>query len=162
MPIGHGPTTNNPYTASIMKRTFFIALIALLGFLRANAQKSEIFVSGGKAIKGYDPVAFFKASKAVKGADSLSYQYKDATWLFSSRENLEAFKANPEKYAPQYGGYCAYGASEGHKAPTETDTWTVVNDKLYFNYNTKVKELWNKDQPALIKKADEKWPEIKN
>jgi YHS domain-containing protein len=144
-----------------MKRTIIIALFALFTIVKVQAQKSEVFVSGGKAIKGYDPVAFFTESKPVKGADSLSYQWKEATWLFSSRQNLEAFKASPDKYAPQYGGYCAYGTAAGHKAPTQTDTWTVVNDKLYFNYNSKVKEMWTKDQPALIKQADEKWPEVK-
>ena len=145
-----------------MKRTILIAFIAFLGIAQAKAQKSEIFAPGGKAIKGYDPVAFFTESKPVKGADSLSYQWKEATWLFASRKNLEAFKSDPDKYAPQYGGYCAYGLSQGHKAPTQTDTWTVVNDKLYFNYNSKVKELWVKDQPSLIKTADEKWPAIKD
>jgi hypothetical protein len=74
---------------------------------------------------------------------------------------LEAFKANPEKYAPQYGGFCAYGTSEGHKAPTQPDAWTIVNDKLYFNYNKDVKVLWNKNQSERIKKADENWIEIK-
>ncbi len=145
-----------------MKRTILIAFIAFLGIAQAKAQKSEIFAPGGKAIKGYDPVAFFTESKPVKGSDSLSYQWKDATWLFASRKNLEAFKSDPDKYAPQYGGYCAYGLSQGHKAPTQTDTWTVVNDKLYFNYNSKVKELWVKDQQSLIKTADEKWPAIKD
>lgn len=144
-----------------MKHTLIIAGLAFLSIAQAQAQKSEIFVSGGKAIKGYDPVAFFKQSKAVEGVDSLSYSWKGATWLFASRQDLEAFKANPEKYAPQYGGYCAYGVSEGHKAPTQTDTWTVSNGKLYFNYNTKVKELWVKDQQNLIQAADQKWPEIK-
>jgi YHS domain-containing protein len=85
----------------------------------------------GKAIKGYDPVPFFKESKPVKGLNNLSYQWQNATWLFSNNENLEAFKASPEKYAPQYGGYCAYGTADGHKAPTQADTWTVVNGNLY-------------------------------
>ena len=98
----------------------------------------------------------------MKGQDSLSFKWKEATWLFSSRENLENFKAMPEKYAPQYGGYCAYGTSEGHKAPTETDTWTILNDKLYFNYNKKVQEIWKKDTGARIKKADLQWPAIKD
>jgi YHS domain-containing protein len=144
-----------------MKRSIIIITLAFFSILQAKAQKSEIFVSGGKAIKGYDAVAFFKESKPVKGVDSLSFQYKNAKWLFSSRENLEAFKNSPEKYAPQYGGYCAYGASQGHKAPTQTDTWTVADGKLYFNYNSDVKKLWTKDQENLIKVADQKWPEIK-
>jgi YHS domain-containing protein len=145
-----------------MKHTIIIALLAFFSAVQAQAQKSEIFVSGGKAIKGYDPVAFFKEAKPVKGADSLSYQWKQATWLFSTRENLNAFRSDPDKYAPQYGGYCAYGTSQGHKAPTQADSWTIVNDKLYFNYNKDVKVMWNKDQQNLIQVADEKWPELKD
>jgi YHS domain-containing protein len=144
-----------------MKRFLIIAALAFVTAIQVHAQQSEIFAPGGKAIKGYDPVAFFKESKPVKGSDKFQYKWKDATWFFSTSENLEAFKADPEKYAPQYGGYCAYGTSQGHKAPTQTDTWTVLNDKLYFNYNDKVKELWTKDQANLIKVADEKWLEVK-
>jgi len=136
-------------------------MLLLFTTFGANAQKAEVFAPGGKAINGYDAVAFFKGSMAVKGADSLSYTYKDAKWLFSTRENLDAFKANPEHFAPQYGGYCAYGTSQGHKAPTEVDTWTIVDDKLYFNYNKKVKEVWTKDRQAFIEKADKQWPQIK-
>jgi len=145
-----------------MKKIIFLLFISLSTATVLNAQQSEIFVTGGKAIKGYDAVAFFTDSKPVMGADSLSYMYKGATWLFATKEHLEAFKASPGKYEPQYGGYCAYGTSQGHKAPTETNTWTVVNDKLYFNYNQKVKENWVKNQPALIEKADQQWPMIKD
>jgi YHS domain-containing protein len=140
----------------------FTTLFVLSAFIGAQAQNSEIFVTNGKAIDGYDPVAFFKESKPVKGVDNLSYQWKGATWLFSSPANLQAFKANPVKFAPQYGGYCAYGTAQGHKAPTEADTWTIVNDKLYLNYNLKIKATWTKDQQAFIKTADQKWPELKD
>ena len=139
-----------------------IAALIVLSMVQVQAQKSEVFAPSGKAIKGYDPVAFFKVSKPVMGADSLSYSWKGANWLFSNQQNLDSFKTNPEKYAPQYGGYCAYGTSAGHKAPTETDTWTIVNGKLYFNYNGKVKEVWMKNQPALIEKADQQWPGLKD
>jgi hypothetical protein len=161
MPTGQNLSNKNYSNYKFMKRTILLTAIAFLSILSVKAQKSEVFAPGGKAIKGYDPVAFFKQSKAVKGVDSLAYKWKDATWLFATRDDMEAFKATPEKYAPQYGGYCAYGTSQGHKAPTQTDTWTVANDKLYFNYNQDVKKLWTKDQDALIKTADEKWPEIK-
>jgi hypothetical protein len=90
-----------------------------------------------------------------------TYQYKDAKWLFTSKENLDIFMGMPEKYAPQYGGYCAYGTFEGHKAPTQPETWTVVNGKLYFNYNKQVKQMWMKDQVHRIELADQKWPEVK-
>lgn len=137
--------------------TLFLTIVSV-----SYAQRSEIFAPDGKAIKGFDVVAFFKQSKPVKGSDSLSYQYKGAQWLFSSKENMNAFIASPEAFAPQYGGYCAYGTAEGHKAPTETDTWTIDNGKLYFNYNQKVKSLWVKNQAALINKANQAWPLIKD
>jgi YHS domain-containing protein len=145
-----------------MKKIITTALLTCFVFLGAFAQKSEVFVTGGKAIKGYDPVAFFTQSKPVKGQDSLMYNWKGADWLFSSRMNLESFRGDPEKYAPQYGGYCAFGTSQGHKAPSETDTWSIVNNKLYFNYNMKAKEMWVKDQPGFIEKADKLWPELKD
>jgi hypothetical protein len=144
-----------------MKNLLIATMLILFTATAATAQKQEVFATDGKAIQGYDAVAFFKESRAVKGFDSLSYRYKDVQWLFSSRANLEAFKTNPGHYMPQYGGYCAYGTAEGHKAPTQTDTWTIVNDKLYFNYNMKVKQTWLKDQPALIEQADRQWPVVK-
>ena len=144
-----------------MKRILISVVLSVI-IVVTYGQRSEVFAPDGKAIKGYDPVAFFKASKAVPGADSLAYEYKGAKWLFSSRENLNLFKASPDQYAPQFGGYCAYGTAEGHKAPTQTDTWSIVDGKLYFNYNQKVKSLWVKDQPALIQKANVNWPQIKD
>lgn len=141
-----------------MKRTLIFTVFIFCTFLQVNAQ---IFATAGKAINGYDPVAFFKSSKAVKGADSLSYQWKGVTWLFSDKENMNAFKESPEKYIPQYGGYCAYGTADGHQSPSQIDTWTIVDDKLYFNYNSKVKEMWAKDQKALIMKADSNWLKLK-
>lgn len=139
-----------------------LAAVLLTATFVAHAQRAEVFSSNGNAIHGYDAVAFFKAGKAVKGNDSLAYTYKDARWLFSSPQNRDAFKANPDLYMPQYGGYCAYGTADGHKAPTETDTWTIVDGKLYFNYNQKVKGLWIKDQQQLIQKANTQWPLIKD
>jgi len=144
-----------------MKKIISMAVIVMAVVTQVQAQKAEVYSPGGKAIKGYDPVAFFTDSKPVMGADSLSYSWHEATWLFANRQNLQRFKVNPEKYAPQYGGYCAYGTSQGHKAPTEVDTWTILNDKLYFNYSQKVKETWTKDQSGYIQKADEQWPKIK-
>jgi hypothetical protein len=144
-----------------MNSLLITTALALCTAIGAVAQKQEVFAPDGKAINGYDAVAFFKESKPVRGVDSLSYVYKDVPWLFSSRANLEAFRANPAQYTPQYGGYCAYGTAEGHKAPTQPDTWTIVNNKLYFNYNMSVKKSWLKDQPALIEKADHQWPTVK-
>jgi predicted lipoprotein len=74
---------------------------------------------------------------------------------------MEIFKANPEKYAPRYGGFCAYGTADGHKAPTSPDAWTIVDGKLYLNYDKSVQSLWKKDQQGYIQKADKNWPEVK-
>lgn len=145
-----------------MKLLFSTLVVLLFTIGSTHAQNSEIFAPGGKAIKGYDPVAFFKNAEPIKGKDSISYTWKDAKWLFVNRENMESFKADPERFAPQYGGYCAYGTADGHKAPTQTETWTIIDKKLYFNYSNKVKELWNTDQKRFIEKADKNWIEIKD
>jgi YHS domain-containing protein len=138
-----------------------LAVLAALSSSYLNAQESEIFIKNGVAINGYDAVAFFDQSKPVKGSPEFPYPYKNATWLFASREHLDAFIKTPEHYEPQYGGYCAYGTSQGHKAPTQADTWTITNGKLYFNYNQQVKEMWSKNEGYYISLADEKWPSVK-
>ena len=137
---------------------FTIALLLLS--VPVFAQKSAVFITKAGAIGGYDPVAYFTESKPVKGTAALTYNWQGADWHFASRQHLDAFKADPRKYAPQYGGYCAYGTSQGYKAPTEPDAWTVTGDKLYLNYNKKVKETTVKDQAGYIKKADANWPKV--
>jgi YHS domain-containing protein len=136
-------------------------VIALLSS-SVRAQKSPIFAPDDKAIKGYDVVAFFTMHHPVKGVDSLAYDWQGVHWLFSTRSNLQAFQTNPAQFAPQYGGYCAYGASQGHKAPIDVETWTIVGNKLYFNYDSDVKEKWVKNEPAYIQDANQKWPDIKD
>lgn len=144
-------------------KILLIASIFFAGFVpAAKAQQPEIFSPDGKALRGYDVVAIFKSGTEIKGSDSLQYQWKGASWLFRNRANLDSFAANPEKFAPCYGGYCAYGMSNGYKAPTEISAWSVVNGKLYFNYNKKVQDGWTKNREALIKKADDNWPTIKS
>jgi len=121
----------------------------------------EVFIKSNEAIQGYDPVAYFKESKPVKGKAAFIYSWNDAVWYFSSAENLGDFKASPEKFAPQFGGYCAYGMAEGHKAPTSPDAWTILENKLYLNNNRNVRDLWSKDLPGNIKKANDNWPSVK-
>ena len=140
-----------------------LLLIAMAGFFVAGfAQKSEVFINKGYAINGYDAVAYFSAGKPVEGKKTFLYQWHNAYWLFSTKQNLDSFSHNPEKYAPQFGGYCAYGVSEGHKATTEPDAWTIVDGKLYLNYNKDVQQLWKKDIPGRIKKAEENWSKVKD
>ena len=131
-----------------MKKVVILLSIAVLVSSPLFAQKSATFIQSGKAIRGYDPVAYFTESKAVKGDEKLVFKWNNADWYFSSQKNLDLFKANPGKYAPQYGGYCAYGLSNGYKAPTDADAWTIENGKLYLNYNLDVREEWNKGEKA--------------
>ncbi|WP_229239393.1 YHS domain-containing (seleno)protein [Emticicia agri] len=145
-----------------MTKRLFISWAMLFISWQVLAQKAEVFSNADGAIRGYDAVAYFTESKPVKGKTEFSYEWNKATWYFSNAENLNTFKAAPEKYAPQFGGYCAYGLSEGHKAPTQPDAWTIVDNKLYLNYNTKVKERWNENKEERIRKANDKWVELKD
>tara|TARA_R110002020_G_scaffold122787_1_gene278635 strand:- start:2694 stop:3143 length:450 start_codon:yes stop_codon:yes gene_type:complete len=111
----------------------------------------------GVAIQGHDPVAYFTEGKAVPGDASLTATHDGATYRFSSADNKAAFEADPARYAPQYGGYCAYGAAQGYKAPVEPDKFTVLDGKLYLNYNGAVQSTWVKDTAGYIEKADAFW-----
>jgi YHS domain-containing protein len=145
-----------------MKKILMLALVLSGIYGAALAQTKEIFVKDGYAIGGYDPVAFFTANKAVKGDTGISVTWKNAKWLFSNNKHADLFRANPEQYAPQYGGYCAYGCSKGYKANTDANAFTITNGKLYFNYNLKTREEWMKDIKAYIMKADEQWDKLIN
>lgn len=112
------------------------------------------------AVGGYDPVAYFTSGKPVEGSKAFEHKYKDATWRFASAENLAAFKADPAKYAPQYGGYCAWAVSQGYTAKGDPKAWKVVNGKLYLNYNLDIQKKWEKDVPGLIAKGDTNWPKV--
>ncbi len=143
-----------------MTKRFALSFIFLLTMVIAYGQDPEVFTTNAGAIQGYDPVAFFTASKPVVGKKEFTYSWSGANWYFSSQENLDLFKAEPTKYAPQYGGYCAYGTAAGHKSPTQPETWAIINNKLYFNYNKDVQKLFNKNQKGLIEQADKNWPTL--
>ena len=112
------------------------------------------------AIAGYDPVAYFKLNKAVPGDAQFQAQWKGATWQFSSLENKELFISQPEQYAPQYGGYCAYALSLNKLYKVEPDQFTVHDGKLYLNFNEETKTKWLKKPEKYIEKADRNWPTI--
>jgi YHS domain-containing protein len=142
-------------------RNFLFVGFLLLTFF-TQGQTSEIFSTDEGAIRGYDPVAYFTENKPVKGEMKFSVNYQYETWYFASAENQKMFQANPETYLPQFGGYCAYGMSRGYKAKTEPDAFTIVNGKLYLNYNVDVRKLWNEKQSEYIDKANSNWPSVKN
>jgi YHS domain-containing protein len=141
---------------TIVSSLFFMLFITSVSF----AQKGEVFTNAQGALRGYDPVAYFKEGKPVEGKKEFTHTWKGADWRFSSLQNKEDFIASPEKFAPQYGGYCAYGLSQGYKAPTDPGAWTIVGDKLYLNYSKGVQQTWNKSQKEFIEKADNNWPQV--
>jgi YHS domain-containing protein len=112
---------------------------------------------GDTAILGYDPVAYFTVGKPTQGQDRFVHQWMGAKWKFASQANLDLFKSSPEKYAPQYGGYCAYGVAQDNLVSIEPDKFTVLDGKLYLNYDADVQAIWLKDPAAYVKQADAKF-----
>jgi YHS domain-containing protein len=113
------------------------------------------------ALKGYDSVSYFMGDGVpVKGSDDFKTEWRGADWKFSSQENLDKFKANPEKFAPQYGGYCAWAAAHGTLAKGDPTVYHLENGKLYLNYDESINEGWLPRKDELIVKADEKYPEL--
>lgn len=138
-------------------KTNLLVLFFVLAQTVVFAQKSPVFSTADGAIKGYDPVAYFTEKKPVKGKANLIYSWKGATWHFSTPENRAAFSQNPEKYAPAYGGYCAYGWSRGYGVKIEPEAWSIVNNKLYLNYDLDVRADWNEKQAEYIQKANQNY-----
>ena len=121
---------------------------------------STFFKKSDKVIGGYDVVSYFEQGEPAKGSDEFAHEWQGAKWLFRSQENKDLFVVNPEKYAPQYGGYCAWAVAHENDAPIDPDQWTIIDDKLYLNYNAKIQKKWNKDKPGYIEKANVYWPSV--
>jgi len=137
-----------------------IVLVLLMWGFPALPQTPKMLQNldkNGVAIQGYDPVAFFTQSKPVKGSAEFQSSYKGATYYFASAEDKSEFDATPAKYEPQFGGYCAYGVSQGHLAPVKIEAFQIVNGRLLMQYDLDVKAKFNKDQAGNLKKADTSW-----
>lgn len=114
----------------------------------------------GLAVHGFDVVAFFTDRRPVVGTARFAVVHEAATYRFASKANLEAFKANPAKYAPAFGGYCAYGVSVGAKFDGDPRYWRIVDGRLYLNRDAGIQKAWLKDVPGAIRKARVNWPKI--
>lgn len=114
------------------------------------------------AIHGYDPVAYFSEGRPVEGSADFTFEWMGANWRFANAANRDAFAAEPEKYAPQYGGYCAWAVSQGYTARIDPDAWRIVEGKLYLNYSRSVQRRWERDIPGHIAKAESNWPGIRD
>ncbi len=132
--------------------------------LWGNGTNAESIYNTNKhaqAIAGYDTVAYFTTGKPLKGNPALSHTWQDAIWIFANAEHLELFKAHPEQYAPQYGGYCAWAiAAKSKRFDIDPAIWKIVDDKLYLNYNKRIGKKWKKDTAAFIAKADLIWEKM--
>jgi hypothetical protein len=143
----------------IDRRAAIGAVLALgaAAFAPPGAAQTAVNAPGGVAIQGFDPVAYFTDGRPVPGSPSLTHAWNGATWRFASAANRERFAADPAAYAPQYGGFCAYGAAKGYKAPIDPAAWRVVDGKLYLNYSTGVRRTWLADVPGHVRAADANW-----
>jgi YHS domain-containing protein len=106
-------------------------------------------------------VAYFIEKQPVRGKPELTASHEGAIYRFANAANRDAFRAAPAQYAPQYGGYCAYGVAEGYKASIEPDAWSVVDGKLYLNYSQSVRRRWSSDVPGYVRKGDANWPTVR-
>jgi hypothetical protein len=141
-----------------------IALLAVTMALPTLAQAQKVppvdASAKGIAIKGYDTVAYFEQSQAVKGSPKFEYTWNGAKWLFATADHRDAFAKEPARYAPQYGGYCAFGVSQGHAVAVDPEAWKIVDGKLYLNYDKDTQKEWFKDIPGHINEANENWPKL--
>ncbi len=142
-------------------KTKGLLIIAMLFLASHSVNAADAVINKdqtGLALKGYDAVAYFDQAKAIAGKKDFEHSWMGATWRFSTMENRDLFAKNPEKYAPQFGGYCAFGVTGGYLARTDPTAWKVVEGKLYLNYNSDIQKKWSEDIPGNISKANEKWP----
>jgi YHS domain-containing protein len=152
---------------AVMNRRTVFAVLALLAAPQiavesALAASPEIFVGlvPGTALGGYDAVAYHTQGKPVQGSTEFTTRWKGAEWRFASRDNMELFRADPQAYAPQFGGYCAYGVAGGYAVKGEPEVWKIVDGKLYLNYDARIQRRWEADIPGYIAEAGAKWPDV--
>ena len=128
----------------------------------AFAKKPSVYAGliKGVAVGGYDAVSYFDGDAPTRGSAEITAEHDGAVWYFSSSENRDAFQENPEHYAPRYGGYCAYAVSRNYTAKGDPEAWSVVDGRLYLNFNKSVRRTWAKNAAANIEKADNNWPSV--
>jgi hypothetical protein len=116
----------------------------------------------GLAVRGYDVVAYFEEGRPELGSEQYTLAHRGGTYRFASQAHLDAFKQDPNKYVPAYGGFCAYGATKGKKFDGDPLRWKIVNGRLYLNLDSEVQSEWSKDIPGNVEKADENWRRIEH
>lgn len=152
------------YTVRLISALFAVVMVAAcaatLGKVSQTKSVESLNLRRGVALQGYDSVSYFAEGVPAVGDPAISYQWQGATWLFSTPAHREAFVSDPGRYAPQYGGYCAFAVSRGTTADADPSQWAIVDGKLYVNNNAFAKKLWDQDRPANIEAGDANWPLI--
>src|ERR1700758_167673 len=148
------------FSLTQFRQILAICLLSLFiaGTALADSPIAPVNTEHGLAIKGYDPVAYFTTGKPTPGLAQFSTSYKGVTYRFASAENRDRFIATPEKFVPQYGGYCAYAISLNKIADIDPEEWAIVNDKLYLNNGFLAQSLWSLDKTSNIARGDHNWP----
>lgn len=143
---------------------FFSFIITFGLFSFSYAASSQFYLSSGAkaAVSGYDTVAYFTEQRAVKGNPRFVSEWKGTKWLFASADNQKEFEANPEKYVPRYGGYCAFAVANNSTAPGDPLQWSIVNNRLYLNISGGVKKRWLSNKEQFIAQGDKNWPNVLN
>jgi YHS domain-containing protein len=143
-----------------LRATYILLAAVLLWVAMAADASGEFYERHGVALTGYDPVAYFTLGKPVQGSPAYTAEFRGSRFQFASPANRNAFAANPARYAPQYGGFCAYGVARGYKAAIDPAAFTIAGDKLYLNYSRRIHRRWSADIPGFIASADRNWPEV--
>ena len=136
------------------------AFAAGLMLAAGAAEAGTVNTENGVALKGYDPVAYFTQHQAVNGSAAFQAGYEGVTYWFASADDKGLFERQPAHYVPRYDGFCAFGASQGHKADIDPTAFSIIGGQLYLNYSHEVQTQWKTDIPGYISKADQNWPEV--
>lgn len=160
-PLHGGAKTADDYSRRGVLRLVGLGLVAATAtMISARAARARIFTGfvEGTALGGYDAVAYHTTGEAVRGSESITLSYQGATWRFASAENRSLFEANPDAYAPEYGGHCAWAAAQGYLAQGDPQVWRIVDGRLFLNASQGINRRWLRDIPGFISQADANWP----
>ena len=153
----------NPSRRGALKLLSLGAAAASATMLSARFAQARIFTGyiEGTAVGGYDAVAYHTQGEAIPGDPAITLEHEGATWRFASEANRSAFEANPDAYAPEYGGHCAWAAAEGYLAQGDPEVWRIIDGRLFLNANQSVNRRWLRDLDGFIARADANWPTLK-
>ncbi len=145
-----------------LKHALFLATLVIFGAAISTTAFALDYAHSTPGLSGYDPVAYFTDGKSMKGSGFHTAVYEGVTYAFASEEHLKQFQADPPKFLPAYGGYCAYGLAVGKKFVADPEVWRIVHGRLYLNLDKNIQGKWEKDIDGYLKKADENWTRIRD